>query len=153
MKQVSELPHAVGEARRRPGVVAVPVDGDGRAWKLEARRTLGRLVCAESAWAEDDQLGLERDHFLPGRRPRGRSPLPEHVLPPGALDHLREPMTGTERGIDPLREEHPPPPGALAPGRCARAVPPPHPPAYPPPRLDPLEPRCERHDRRGHLSQ
>ncbi len=49
MKQMRQLPDAVGQARRRPGVVRVAVHGHRRARQRELRRTRGGLPDVEAA--------------------------------------------------------------------------------------------------------
>ena len=60
MQQVGELPHTGREPRRRPRVVGVPVDRDGRAGQLEAGRSGRRLLDPEIFLAFQAKLTGEK---------------------------------------------------------------------------------------------
>jgi hypothetical protein len=66
--QEGELRNAVGDARRRPGVVGVRVDGDGPAAERGKRRFAGGALVVEAARGDDDELGSLLAHLLPRRR-------------------------------------------------------------------------------------
>ena len=71
VEQVRELADAVREARRRPGVVGVAVDDDRRAGGARAPRHAPAASSASKPHGpSDEQLRLERQHLVPGRRVR-----------------------------------------------------------------------------------
>ena len=105
MKQVRQLPDAVGQARRRAGVVRVAVHGHCRARQRELRRARGGLPDVEAARPDDHELRLEREHLGPARRAGGLPGATENVLAAGELDHLGEPVPGAERRVDPFGKE------------------------------------------------
>src|SRR5579859_4389888 len=68
MDQMGELANAVGEARRRPREVRVAVDDHGPHRKAQVGRPLDRLVEAEPARRQHDQLRFLSENRLPCRR-------------------------------------------------------------------------------------
>ena len=107
MEEVGELAHAVGEPGRGPRVAAVPVDGDGGTRESQPGGALRRRLGAEAARRDHDEVGCLRDHLVPRHRVGGPSRAAEHVRAARAVDHLRQPVAGAERRVDPLGEEHP----------------------------------------------
>jgi hypothetical protein len=99
----------VGKARSRSRVIGVRVHCDGGAREVESGRARSGIVCTEAAGRDDDQLGLRAPHGLPCRRPRRLTGRSEHVDTARELDHLRKPMTGRERRLEPFGEENAPP--------------------------------------------
>src|SRR5215471_667419 len=106
MKQVGELANAVGEAWAGPRVIGVTVDDDELAREAQPVCPPCRLLGSEAARSRDHELGPERQHLLPARRVRRLAAAPEDVSPSGGLDHLRKPVPGAERRVEPLGEEH-----------------------------------------------
>jgi hypothetical protein len=104
---VGELTDAVREARRGPRVVAVSIDRNRETGKPQAGCALGGFLRAEPARSDHHQLGPGGDHLAPRRGIRRLTGPAEDVDPARALDHLRQPVPGTERRVDPLGEEHP----------------------------------------------
>ena len=92
MEQMRQLPDAVGEARRRPGVVRVAVDGHRRARQPEVRRARSGLPDVEAARPDDHELRLERERLGPARR-AGR-------LPGAAEDVRRRRRARSSRGAN-----------------------------------------------------
>ena len=93
-------PAASSSCRRRPRL-----PGTGARARRRARRPAS---ASKPHGADNDELRLEREHLVPRRR-AGRLGRPGRgVVASGELDHLRQPVPGAERRLEPLGEEHPP---------------------------------------------
>src|ERR687888_1324247 len=119
MHQMSKLADALSDARCRTGVVRVAIHCDRQAREAHLGCPRRSFIHAEAAGTEDDELRLAGKNLLPGGGIRGFAGPAENVCAAGGFDHLRKPVTGAERRLNPLREEDgaagegPPPSGPV----------------------------------------